>query len=183
MQRPVETEYSSTVMPAMQGSVETRSASEAQPESRSQGASRAVDGPVKPEGGSSRSNPDVEASRGSRGSMRRKPREAASRAKGRRPMRVGGRSPAQPEEIRRRKSMDRRRSAGCAERRCKSVVRACRAEDTKTIRAGGLAAGRAGVQAEDASRRSGAGATRGNDASESWRSAAGEPRTQHRLYC
>jgi len=44
MQGPVEAEYSSTALPAMQGSVDTRSASEAQPEKRAQGASQAVDG-------------------------------------------------------------------------------------------------------------------------------------------
>lgn len=47
----------------MQGSVETRSASEAQPEKRPRGASRAVGRTVKPEGKSSRSNPGAGASR------------------------------------------------------------------------------------------------------------------------
>jgi hypothetical protein len=44
MQEPVETEYSSTASPSMQGSVETRSASEAQPEKEPRGASREVHG-------------------------------------------------------------------------------------------------------------------------------------------
>jgi glycine/D-amino acid oxidase-like deaminating enzyme len=44
MQGPVETEYSSTALPAMQGSVETRSASEVQPEKEPRGASREVHG-------------------------------------------------------------------------------------------------------------------------------------------
>jgi len=71
MQEPVDTEYSSTASPAMQGSVETRSASQAQPEKQPRGASREVHGrsrrrvkqPVQTGSGASRGAGDSQAGR------------------------------------------------------------------------------------------------------------------------
>jgi len=132
-----------------------------------------------------------------RGSVRRKPDEAASRAKGRhrcesevgcRPSRRKGSVRRKPDGVRivGRKPdepgssgaslMDCRRSSGSAEQSTQvGGLQPVEPKDTKPIRAGGLATGGAGVQAADASRRSSAGTTRGNGASESWRPPLGEP--------
>jgi len=70
--------------------------------------------------------------------------------------------------------MDRQRSIGSAEQSTRvGGLQPVEPKDTKPIRAGRLATGRAGVQAADASRRLCAGAARGSSASESWRAATG----------
>ena len=162
MQRPVDTEYSSTAQSAMQGSVEAGSASEAQPEKRPQGAHRAVDG---------RGIWQVMAAGAIRGSKTGRGGWGASGAS-----RVW--SPAElkdssrcESEVGRRPGRRRDRSTrverittgrpDARSSRCRSDVRAGRAEDTKPIRAGSLAVGRAGVRSADASRRFCAGAARG----------------------